>query len=350
MSESTLYNKYRPSDFSGIVGQDHIIKLISHQLKNNELPHSLIFHGGFGTGKTSVARIIASTLNPSDTGTLEQDCTVEANVDFTRRLQNEVKNYAFEGLIKTYIFDEAHNIPNKAFDGLLKTVEETPDHVYFIFVTSDFSKIPDSIKSRSADYKFLPIPNKDLILKLNEIAVTENIKLSDYLLHSVIDKSRGSLRNAIVDLQKIKTAQSFAQSEEDILKIIGFLDFSIIDNFIKSCFLKDFYKLVEAVDLFCSDGVDPLDTILQLQKFIIELRFNLSSKNYNGQTKDLAEFLTSNNLLDPSNPANLKSGARYLDFLYDELVKVYSDLKFLPFPEQRLRRLSIEIIKSWTTK
>lgn len=344
LKDSTLYNKYRPKIFLDVVGQDITVKLLQKQLDTQTLPHSLIFHGTFGTGKTSVARIIANTLNTSSTGLVEYDCTTEANVDFTRKLQNDVRSYALDGLIKTYIFDEAHNIPHKAFDGLLKTVEELPDHVYFIFVTSEFSKIPQGIKSRCADYRFIPINSKDLTLKVSTIAQKEGIHLSDYVMQCLVNKSNGSLRDALVDLQKLKVLLEITKEEDRLLFALNSVDPKIFSNIVKSCFDKNFYNLIEAIDDFTKSSIDPLNLILQFQKFIIDLRFNLSTDNLSGPTKETALYIKTNKL---DSLENIKGGARYLDFLYDELVKVYMDLTVLPAVEQRLKRFSIEAIKNW---
>lgn len=340
MSENSLYNKYRPKTFSEVVGQDIVISILKNQVEKNNIPHSMIFHGDFGTGKTSVARIIANELNDTGFGLIEQDCTIEFLLDDARRLQNTVDQFPMEGTNKVYIFDEAHNIPNKAFDGLLKVVEEPPEHVYFIFITSNFSKIPKGIVSRSSDYEFKLINQSDMRQLLGSIAKKENIPLSDYALSALVQKAQGSARAGLVALGKLQEVDLNTLNNDNILEILGIADISCFENFVKASLFKDFAGLMGAVETINGKNIEVANTVSLLQKFVIDLRFNLVNPEPRGETTDLVSFLKEKNI-------NVKTTGRYLDFLYDELVKAYKDIIHLPFPDYRMRRLVIEIVKTW---
>lgn len=341
MSDTSLYNKYRPTDFKQVMGQDIVVSILSNQLKKNKLPHSMIFHGDFGTGKTSVARIVANKLNNTGFGLIEQDCTIEFLLDDARKLQNTVDQFPMDGTNKVYIFDEAHNIPQKAFDGLLKTVEEPPKHVYFIFVTSNFQKIPKGIVSRSTDYEFKLINNTTMSHLIYSISEVEDIPITDYIVDAIIQKSKGSARNALVCLNKIAQSDSESLSEDEISNILGVVDIKYFQEFVKCSIFKDFSGLMTAIDKMNNNNLEIENTISLLQKYIIELRFNLlDSKRPDGNTAALAFFLKKQNL-------DLKNTGRYLDYLYDLVVVTYKDIINLPFPEHRLKRLVIEIVKTW---
>lgn len=340
MSTNTLYNKYRPKTLDEIHGQPLTVSLLSKQLKNGNLPHSMIFHGTFGTGKTSVARIIANFLNPSIHGIKEQDCTLEFVMDDARKLQQSVDQYPMEGKNKTYIFDEAHNIPQKAFDGLLKIVEEPPSHVYFIFITSAFNKIPDGIKSRSAAFEFGLISKEQVEKRLRYVADLENIKLDDYVFTSLVQKSKGSLREALVNLEKLKSLDLNSINPSELRQILGVPDITVFENLIYAAITKNFEVLMSSVEEINKNSIEIPNTVSMLQKFIIELRFNLVNPEPHGDTLNLVQTLKNSNI-------DLKYAGRYLDFLYDELVKTYKDVITLPFADCRFRRFAIEVVKTW---
>lgn len=271
MSDTTLYNKYRPKSFDDIIGQDHVVSVLQAHLINNTVPHSLIFFGSFGTGKTSMARILAKELNSHSSATIEKDSTVHSRIDDIRALQLEVEHLPFEGHYKTYIFDEAHRISDKSFDSLLKTIEEPPEHVKFIFVTSAFDQIPLSIKSRSECHSFSLLTSKQVEEMLLRVTCLEGIQISDFLISGIVSASRGALRNALVLLETVAAQVRNGVTDESILSTLGLAPTKVFENIVVAFLLKKFKALDQSVAVF-EDSAYSLETILSdYQIFLMDL-------------------------------------------------------------------------------
>src|SRR6266436_4362104 len=144
----TLYRAYRPQDFSEVRGQEHIVKALEAAIKSKKISHAYLFSGGRGTGKTSVARILARELGVTDKDLYEMDAASNRGIDDIRELREGVYAMPFESPYKFYIIDEAHMLTKEAWNALLKTLEEPPAHVIFILATTDIDKVPDTIVSR----------------------------------------------------------------------------------------------------------------------------------------------------------------------------------------------------------
>ncbi len=204
-----LYRKYRSSSFDDILGQEHIVDNLKQAIANNTTTHAYLFCGGKGTGKTSLARIFARSVNDmigSDDFLLdivEIDAASNRGIDEIRSLIDKVNVLPVRLRYKIYIIDEAHMITGVAFNAFLKTLEEPPAHVKFILATTDPQKIPDTILSRVTRYDFMPI-KQDLIKNhLQFISKKENILASEEVLDIIATESRGGLRDAISLLDQI---------------------------------------------------------------------------------------------------------------------------------------------------
>lgn len=150
----TLYRKYRSKDFSEIKGQDHITSVLSQGITKGSLAHAYLFAGTRGTGKTSVARILATMLGTTERDLYELDAASNRGIDDVRALREEVHTLPFESKYKVYIVDEAHMLTKDAFNALLKTLEEPPAHVIFVLATTELEKLPETIISRCEVHTF----------------------------------------------------------------------------------------------------------------------------------------------------------------------------------------------------
>ena len=171
MSEIALYRKYRPSSFDDVLGQEHIVKVLKGALKLGNIAHAYLFFGTRGTGKTSVARIMAQELKTSDADIYEIDAASNRGIDDIRELRDSVRTLPFNSDYKVYIIDEVHMLTKEAFNALLKTLEEPPKHVIFILATTELDKVPETIISRCQTFTFKkPTLSvlKDLVLSVSK--------------------------------------------------------------------------------------------------------------------------------------------------------------------------------------
>lgn len=222
-----LYHKYRPQQFSDVIGQDHIVKTLSRQISTNTLAHAYIFSGSRGVGKTTTARIFAKAINCKNRAAesaepcnscdncesitsgrsidvIEIDAASNTGVDNVR--ENIIENTQFQPTItkyKVFIIDEVHMLSTSAFNALLKTLEEPPHYVVFILATTEIHKIPETILSRCQKYIFGKVTPNVLKNTVQDIAHKENITLDDDVADAIVSKSDGCVRDAVSLFEQI---------------------------------------------------------------------------------------------------------------------------------------------------
>ena len=218
MAYVALYRAYRPQKFSEVVGQQHIIKTLQNAIALNKVAHAYLFCGPRGTGKTTLAKIMAKALNCVNGPTTEPCCECELcqgitkgivsdvieidaasnnGADDIRALRDTVKFLPAMGKYKVYIIDEVHMLSNAAFNALLKTLEEPPKHVIFILATTEPYKLPNTILSRCQRFDFQSISIEDILTRLNIVAQEENIKISAEALYQIATSCEGGLGYAL---------------------------------------------------------------------------------------------------------------------------------------------------------
>lgn len=221
---NSLYRVYRPNAFKDVAGHQNIVEILTFELKNNNFDHAYLFAGQRGTGKTSVARILAKGINCLDLQNgdscnacancqafnnnqfpdiYEIDAASNNGVDEIRNIKNNVQTLPIIGQYKVYIIDEVHMLSKAAFNALLKTLEEPPKHVVFILATTEYDKIPQTIISRCQTFNFKRISNQDLIARIDFIAHEEGYHLSQEAARQIYAISEGSLRDALNDLEQL---------------------------------------------------------------------------------------------------------------------------------------------------
>ena len=218
MSYTALYRKYRPKDFNSIIGQQHIVKTLINQINGKEISHAYLFCGPRGTGKTSIAKIFAQSINceNSNNGSpcgkcnvckelntannidvLEIDAASNNGVDEIRDLREKVKYPPVNGKYKVYIIDEVHMLSISAFNALLKTLEEPPAYTVFILATTEVHKLPPTILSRCLRFDFKLLTESELISHLEIIIGKENIKAEKEVLPLLAKLAEGSDRDLL---------------------------------------------------------------------------------------------------------------------------------------------------------
>ena len=283
MSYLALYRKYRPDNFSDLVGQSEIVDIIKNEIIHQRISHAYLFSGPRGTGKTSTAKIIAKMINCenlSDDGVpcgkcascinfnsssdiVEIDAASNNGVDEIRNLRDKVNLVPTYGKYKVYIIDEVHMLTTQAFNALLKTLEEPPAHIVFILATTEFYKIPITVVSRCQKFQFLKFSVDDIVNRLNDIALKENITVNDDVLHEIARLSDGGMRDAINMLDQLSSYSDSSLSIDDVYKLNGVVSY------------KEFYSLLKNIydnnSLYLTDFVEKLDQSgKSIERFVID--------------------------------------------------------------------------------
>ena len=265
MNHQTLYTKYRPQDLGEVRGQESVVSLFENALKESSLGHAYLFKGGRGTGKTSVARIIARRLGTAPVDIIELDAASNRGIDEMRSLKENISSLPFSSPYKVYIIDEAHMLTLQAANALLKTLEEPPAHVIFILATTDPDKLPATIISRCQVIDFKKPSLTVLSQCIRDIAEKEGISLDEESIAYVARLGNGSFRDAESHLEKL--FRSVGKKEitiEDAMKVFRFSSEDYEVQFLKSLMEKDGETLASLVRVLEEKEIDVLSFVESL--------------------------------------------------------------------------------------
>ncbi len=323
MEYKVLYRKYRPTNFSSVVGQDYTIKMLQNAIANNKISHAYLFTGPRGTGKTSTAKIFAKTINCehlvnneacgkcnsclnflNSADVIEIDAASNNGVDDVRELIENVKIAPSESKYKIYIIDEVHMMTTSAFNALLLTLEEPPAHAIFIMATTNVESVPITILSRCQRFNFKKITNEDIIKQLKYIANEENIDISDDAIEEIAYLSEGGLRDALSLLDQL-SSNNEKITIDNILSNYGTISMvfirKILENMENGC-AKEILLQMEELEQTASDYKIFIKKLMkELLKKAILIKENPESSKYSyEQIKnlvfDLNDCLTKTNI------------------------------------------------------
>ncbi len=275
VSRLALYRKYRSTDLSEVVGQEHITKTLDQSLKSGQISHAYLFTGPRGVGKTSVARILARRVNNLDStkdtalqlDIIEIDAASNRGIDEIRSLREKINSSPTNLKYKVYIIDEAHMLTREAFNALLKTLEEPPPHVLFILATTEAHKLPDTIISRTQRYDFRPFSEDTITKHLGVIAKSEKIDITEDGLQTIAELSDGGMRDAISLLDQLSVFNEKIDANF-VSQRMGLANSKQIALIIDAASQNDVKTALDTLANQISDGVEPRALNSQIQRFL----------------------------------------------------------------------------------
>jgi DNA polymerase III subunit gamma/tau len=271
-----LYRKYRSRSLEELVGQEHITQTLARALKAGRIGHAYLFTGPRGTGKTSVARILAHEINElpySDSQNLdiiEIDAASNRRIDDIRDLREKVFIAPVKAKFKVYIIDEVHMLTGESFNALLKTLEEPPSHVVFILATTEVHKLPATIISRTQRFAFRPVTREKVVKHLRELADKEKIKITDEALGLIADHGEGTFRDSISLLDQVAHSSADEINADDVANTLGLAPASRVEAIVKALVDNDRAKIVKHLKELGSSGTSTSTLVGQLTRALTE--------------------------------------------------------------------------------
>lgn len=329
-----LARKYRPKQFSELVGQAHTVTTLVNALDNQTLHHAFLFTGTRGVGKTSIARIFAKALNceesisstpcekcsscleianGSSLDLIELDAASHTGVDNMRDILNNAQYLPTKSRFKIYLIDEVHMLSSSSFNALLKTLEEPPEHIKFLFATTDPQKLPVTILSRCLQFNLQKISVETIEQQLSDILKKETINFEEGSLKYIAQSADGSMRDALSLLDQIIAYCNNDIKKETVIKILGVVSQSDLLELAQHIFTKDTQKLLTIAQNMATNG-ENLEMVL---KSLMSLFYKLAAVKVGNKDKELTELASM-----------VESEALHL--YYQIALQGLADLKFAP--------------------
>lgn len=358
MSYTALYRKFRPDNFTDVKGQDHIVTTLTNQIKHNRIGHAYLFCGTRGTGKTTVAKILAKAVNceaPIDgspcnecamckaiqAGTamnvIEIDAASNNGVDNIREIREEVSYRPTEGNYKVYIIDEVHMLSTGAFNALLKTLEEPPSYVMFILATTEAHKIPITILSRCQRYDFHRITIDTIAARLKELLKVEGVEAEEKAVRYVAKAGDGSMRDALSLLdQCIAFYLGQTLTYDKVLDVLGAVDTEVFSKLLRRVIQGDVTSSIHILEELIVSGRELSQFVGDFTWYLRNLLLVKTSEN----PEDAIDVSSENMMLlkEESTMLDVETLMRY--------IRIFSDLSNqIRYASQKRVLVEIALIK-----
>ena len=277
MSYLVLARKWRPQTFEEVVGQHAVVQTLQNAIDRNRIPHAIIFSGVRGVGKTTLARLVAKAMNCQE-GPARVPCNrCEHCVEITngnaidiheidgasnrgiqeiRELKENIRFFPNKSRYKIIIIDEVHMLTTEAFNALLKTLEEPPEHVFFMFATTELHKIPITILSRCQRYELQKVSSRELFSFFKKIAGEEKVRISDWALNIIVRESGGSVRDGLSLLDQIFSFSGDEITDEDVIQVLGLVDSQVVSSMAAGVLNGDLAGSLKILDEVTAYGTD----------------------------------------------------------------------------------------------
>ncbi len=364
MSYTALYRKFRPTDLSQVRGQDHIVTTLRNQLVNGRVGHAYLFTGTRGTGKTSIAKIVARAVNcehPTENGpcgecdscrsiadgssmnVYEIDAASNTGVDNVRVIIEGVNYRPTLGKYKVYIIDEVHMLSESAFNALLKTLEEPPEWAIFILATTEVHKLPATILSRCQRYDFKRIGIDTICSRMQELMDAEGRSADERALRYIARKADGSMRDALSLLDQAIAFQSEGElSYDKTLEVLGAVDTEVFSRLFRGIINRDTLGCVGIIDEMASQGKELTQFVTDFVWYLRNIMLLMASAD----TASMIDISTENmvRLREDAGLSELDSVIRYIR-VFSELIsqiryasqkRVHVEIAFIRCCEPRM--------------
>ena len=295
-----LYRKYRPMTFDDVVGQDSIVTTLRNSIINKTFSHAYMFFGPRGTGKTTISKIFARSINceepingcscgncPKCLHSFEKECVdiieIDAasnnGVDEIRELKNKISLVPAELNYKVYIIDEVHMLSIGAFNALLKTLEEPPEHAIFILATTDPQKVPETIISRCQCFSFKRISDNAIVDRMKFITEKENISIEEDVLHDIAKFSDGGMRDALGLLDKLSSYTDKKITSDSFAELNGTITKCDLERFVDNIFSNNIGEILTYIVDINNSGKNLIQVIIQLLDYLQDTLFSYYVNN-----------------------------------------------------------------------
>lgn len=310
-----LYRKWRSRSFAELVGQPHIVRTLENALETGRVAHAYLFNGPRGTGKTSTARLLAKALCCLGQGDVrpcgecraclaiddssyldlnEIDAASNNGVEDVRELRHQVQSAPTEGEVKIFIIDEVHMLSPSAFNALLKTLEEPPEHVYFMLATTEAHKVPATVISRCQRFDFRRIGSAEIEAHLATIAKEEGCDVEEAALSMIADSAEGGMRDAIGLLDQVVSFGHDTVSLELVQSMLGLSDIQAINSFIDSLVAGDRQQGLEVLESVVEQGRSLPEFLKQLVtqlRWVFRMQMDRTGSSLDEVSRDQAKVI-----------------------------------------------------------
>jgi len=359
MANLVLYRKYRPKTFGEIVGQEHIIKTLTNALKLDKIAHAYLFTGVRGTGKTSVARILAKAVNCLEKKSaepcnkcqacesinqnksmdlIEIDAASNRGIDEIRELRDGIKFSPSNLKYKVFIIDEIHMLTREAFNALLKTLEEPPAHAIFILATTEIHKVPQTIISRCQKFDFHKLTLDEIVERLNWISNQEKVKIEKSALELIAINADGSVRDGESLLGQIMSMEDKNITLEEVQTILGVVDIKAVSDLVQFISEKNSGKAISHINEISNHGYD----LIQFTKSLIGyLRKMMILKVDVNLSKLVTAELTKEQIAGIIQQSEKLTSSDLIKFIY-LFIQAGNEIKLADFPQLPLELAIVE--------
>jgi DNA polymerase-3 subunit gamma/tau len=370
MNNLVIYRKYRPQKFSEVIGQDHVVKTLISALKTKKVSHAYLFAGPRGTGKTTVARILAKAVNCSSLAEsrrdnnssyepcnkcesclaimknraldlIEIDAASNRGIDEVRELRERIRFSPSQGKYKVFVIDEAHQLTKEAFNALLKTLEEPPAHAIFVLATTEPHKMLPTILSRVQRFDFKKVSLPDIVKRLNNIVKSEGLKTEEKAMRIIALNSEGHMRDAESMLSQVI---AFSDGKEikvsDVEEILGIVDINLAIKFMDLIRDENQKGIMEFIDKFVNQGYDLIQFIESLITYARILMLVRVDKDLSKLIREELSPEQINTALKQAGNFSLKEISRIIEIFLEALYK----MKHSSFPQLEMELATIEAV------